>query len=134
MSLFLADPDHIEMMTGLGRPMLIRFIHETPVIALPGHPTSAFLTLVLGITQLIQGLKGSPCQRQYKQTVRMAVSFPSRKEREQFFPVSIRDGRATPTGGMSWSFQTLFDSDGIIKVPIGKELLMENEEVEVIIW
>lgn len=131
---FLADPDHIEVMAGLGRPVLIRFVHETPVIALPGHPTSAFLILVLGITQLIQGLKGSPCQKQYKQTVRMAVRLPSRREREQFFPVRIRDGRATPIGGVTWSFQTLLDSDGIIKVPIGKELLVENEEAEVIIW
>lgn len=130
----LADPDHIEITTGLGRPVLIRFIHETPVIALPGHPTSAFLILVLGITQLIQGLKGSPCQRQYKQTVQMAVSLPSRKEREQFFPVRIEDGRATPIGGVSWSFQTLFNSDGIIRVPIGKDLIVENEEVEVTVW
>ena len=130
----LADPEHMEIMAGIGRPMLIRFIHETPVIALPGHPTSAFLILVLGITQLIQGLKGSPCQKHYKQTVRMAVDLPSRKEREQFFPVQIRDGKARPVGGVSGSFQTLLDSDGIIKVPIGKELLIEGEEVEVIIW
>jgi len=130
----LADPGHVEIIAGVGRPMVIRFIHKTPVIALPGHPTSAFLILVLGITQLIQGLKGSPCQKQYKQSVKMTVELPSRKEREQFFPVRIRDGKATPVGGVSGSFQTLFDSDGIIRVPIGKDLLMEEEEVEVIVW
>jgi molybdopterin molybdotransferase len=79
---------------------------------------------VLGVTQLIQGLKGSPCQKHYKQSVKMAVDLPSRKEREQFFPVHIRDGEAMPVGGVSGSFQTLLGSDGIIKVPIGKELLM----------
>jgi molybdopterin molybdotransferase len=101
--------------------MVIRFIHGKPVIALPGHPTSAFLILVLvASTQLIQGLKGSPCQKQYKQSVQMEVDLPSRIEREQFFPVRIRDGRAMLVGGVSGSFQTLFDSDGIIRMLIGK--------------
>jgi len=130
----LADPDTIEIMTGVGRPLVIRFIRGKPVIALPGHPTSAFLILVLGVTQLIQGLKGSPCQKQYKQSVKMAVELPSRKERDQFFPVRIRDGKATPVGGVSGSFQTLLESDGIIRVPIGTDLLVEDEEVEVIVW
>jgi molybdopterin molybdotransferase len=130
----LAEPNQIEIMTGVGRPMVIRFIHGKPVIALPGHPTSAFLILVLGITQLIQGLKGSPCQKQIRQSVQLEVDLPSRIEREQFFPVRIRDGRAMPVGGVSGSFQTLFASDGIIRVPIGKELLVKDEEVEVIVW
>jgi molybdopterin molybdotransferase len=130
----LADPAQVEIMTGVGRPMVIRFIHGKPVIALPGHPTSAFLILVLGVTQLIQGLKGSPCQKQYKQSVQMAGDLPSRKDREQFFPVRIRDGKATSVGGVSGSFQTLLDSDGIIKVPVGTDLVMEGEEVEVIVW
>ena len=37
------------------------------------------------------------------------------------FSVRIRDERATPVGGVNWSFQTLFDSDRITKVPIGKK-------------
>jgi molybdopterin molybdotransferase len=130
----LGEPDAPGIMVGPGRPTLVRFVYGTPVIALPGHPTSAFLILVLGISQLLQGLKGSPCQKHYKQTVQMAVPLPSHADRDQYFPVSIQNGIATPIGGVSGSFSTLLNSDGIVHVPIGKSSLAPGEEVEVIVW
>ena len=122
------------IMVGPGRPTLVRFVYGTPVIALPGHPTSAFLILVLAISQLLQGLKGSPCQKHYKQTVQMAIPLPSYTDRDQYFPVNIRNGMATPIGGISGSLSTLLNSDGIVHVPIGKSGLTQGEEVEVIVW
>ena len=117
-----------------GKPTIIGQIENIPVIGLPGHPASTFMVLSLVVIHLIQALKGSPCQKVYKQKIRMATSVPSEQGREHYLRVRIEGDCATPVLGKSGLMNTLAWSDGIIKIPAGDEGYEEGDEVEVMLW
>ncbi len=130
----LGDQDQPCIILGPGKPTIIRFIQGTPVIGLPGHPVSSFLILTLVLTQLIQGLKGSPCQRRYRQIVTMGEDIMIKPGKEHFHLVRIQDGYATTVGGVPGLLSTLLQSDGIIRIPAGTEKISRGDLVEVIVW
>ncbi len=117
-----------------GKPTIIGQVDDVPVIGLPGHPTSTFMSLTLVGVHLIQALKGAPCQKRLMKTVKMASSVESEKGREQYVRVKIDNNMATPVTGKSGLLNTLAWSDGIIKLAIGCEGYEAGDEVEVMIW
>ena len=117
-----------------GKPTIIGTIGTIPIIGLPGHPASTFMVLSLVVIHLVQAMKGSPCQRTYKKTVRMATNVPSERGREHYIRVRIEGNLATPILGKSGLLNTLSQSDGIVKIPAGKEGCEAGEEVEVMMW
>jgi molybdopterin molybdotransferase len=117
-----------------GKPTIIGKIQEVPVIGLPGHPASTFMVLSLVVIHLLQALKGSPCQKTYKQKIRMATSVPSEQGREHYLRVRIEGDSATPVLGKSGLMNTLAWSDGIIRIPAGDEGYEAGDEVEVMLW
>jgi molybdopterin molybdotransferase len=64
----------------------------------------------------------------------LAENVPSARGREDYVRVRMRDGKAYPEFGKSGLINTLIRSDGIIRIPAGKEGLDEGECVEVILW
>jgi molybdopterin molybdotransferase len=117
-----------------GKPTILGRAQNKPVIGLPGHPASAFIvSLVIGGV-VIQELLGEDESRPCTVRARLARNIPSTKGREDYVRVTVRDRVADPVFGKSGLLNTLVRSDGIVRIPAGREGLEVNEEVEVMLW
>ena len=63
----------------------------------------------------------------------MGTDFSRRKsERDSFIPVSVREGKVYPQEYHgSGHIHALANADGFIKIPVGKTILKEGEQVDV---
>jgi molybdopterin molybdotransferase len=117
-----------------GKPTILGRAGEKPVIGLPGHPASAFIVLLVIGSVVLRGLLGEDEIRPCTVKARLARNIPSTKGREDYVRVMVKDGLADPVFGKSGLLNTLVRSDGIVRIPAGREGLEVNEEVEVILW
>jgi molybdopterin molybdotransferase len=117
-----------------GKPTILGKAGNKPVIGLPGHPASAFIVLLVIGNLVLQGLLGEDKIRSCTVRARLARNIPSTKGREDYVRVIVNDGLADPVFGKSGLLNTLVRSDGIVRIPAGREGLEVNEEVEVILW
>ncbi len=130
----LGDKDRPGIVLGPGKPTHLRFVNGTPVIGLPGHPVSSFLILTLVFSNLIQGLKGSPCQPKVKQLVTMGEDLIINPNKEHIHLAKIQDGVATTVNIIPGLLGNLLQSDGILKIESGTTKISKGDQVEVIIW
>jgi molybdopterin molybdotransferase len=117
-----------------GKPTIIGHAGEKPVIGLPGHPASAYIVALVIVGPLLAEMTGERQPVLLTRTMLLAENVPSARGREDYVRVRIRDGKAYPEFGKSGLINTLIRSDGIIRIPAGKEGLDEGECVEVILW
>lgn len=117
-----------------GKPTIIGRCGEKPVIGLPGHPASAFIVLLVIGRHLLTGMTGQQDAEFRKVPARLATNVASAKGREEYVRVALKDGVATPLFGKSGLLNTLVRSNGVVKVPAGREGLERDEQVEVILW
>jgi molybdopterin molybdotransferase len=117
-----------------GKPTILGKAGGKPVIGLPGHPASAFMVLLVIGNAALQGLLGEDKIKSCTVRARLARNIPSTKGREDYVRVIVKDGLADPLFGKSGLLNTLVRSDGIVRIPAGREGLEVNEEVEVILW
>jgi molybdopterin molybdotransferase len=134
----VGDYDHVKSVVGEagdvgfwrvrlrpGKPLLFGSIGGTPLIGLPGNPTSAAVTFELFVRPAIRAALGAAPYRPTIEAIADA-SFDNRGGRRTYFRVSLtyRDGafHAAPAGGQdSAMIGTLSRADG---------LLMVSEEVD----
>ncbi len=117
-----------------GKPTILGRAGAKPVIGLPGHPASAFIVLLVIGSVVLRGLLGEDEIRPCTVKARLARNIPSTKGREDYVRVMVKEGLADPVFGKSGLLNTLIRSDGIVRIPAGREGLEVNEEVEVILW
>jgi molybdopterin molybdotransferase len=117
-----------------GKPTIIGRAGGKPVIGLPGHPASAYIVALVIVRPLLAEMTGERDPGLPATTLILAENVPSARGREDYIRVRIHDGKAYPEFGKSGLINTLIRSDGLIRIPAGKEGLEEGESVEVILW
>lgn len=117
-----------------GKPTIIGRAGGKPVIGLPGHPASAYIVALVIVRPLLAEMTGERDPGFPVRTLTLAENVPSARGREDYIRVRIHDGKAYPEFGKSGLINTLIRSDGLIRIPAGKEGLEEGECVEVILW
>jgi molybdopterin molybdotransferase len=66
---------------------------------------------------------------------KLVTSINSEKGREEYVRVKlVAEDEAMPLFGKSGLLNTIVESDGVIKIPAGREGLEAGEEVEVFLW
>lgn len=118
-----------------GKPILLAVIDGTPIVVLPGFPTSAVFTFHEFVAPLLRRLAGLSAGD--IRTVRAAApmritSVPGRTE---YTLVDLVEGDtglvAYPLGAGSGSVTAFARADGFIRIPSNHEYLEEGTEVEV---
>lgn len=117
-----------EKRTTIGR------IGDVLVIGLPGHPAATFMVLTLVVIHLIQAMKGSPCQRVYRRMVRLADHLHASPRSDRYIRVALTGDTAVPVFGKAGLMNILRESDGIVRIPAGRNGFQAGDMVEVMIW
>ena len=117
-----------------GKPTIIGRCGHLPVMGLPGHPASAFIVLMVIGRHLLAGMTGETVAEPRTVPAKLALNVPSAKGREDYVRVWVENGIATPLFGKSGLLNTLVQSNGVVRVPAGREGLETGETVDVIPW
>jgi putative molybdopterin biosynthesis protein len=110
-------------------------IGRTPLVILPGFPTSATVTFHEFVQPLVRAMAG--LNREEQQTIpgRAAVRVNSRKGQLEYVLVHVVRGpagyTAYPIGKGSGSMTTFSQADGFLKIPTNQEMLGKDEAVQV---
>jgi putative molybdopterin biosynthesis protein len=118
-----------------GKPILLAVIDGTPIVVLPGFPTSAVFTFHEFVAPLLRRLAGlSPGDVRSVQalTPLRITSVPGRAE---YTLVDLVEGEAGlvayPLGAGSGSVTAFARADGFIRIPANEEYLEDGAEVDV---
>jgi putative molybdopterin biosynthesis protein len=118
-----------------GKPLCLGAVGRTPVVILPGFPTSATVTFHEFVQPLIRAMAGLNREERHTVPARAAVRFNSRKGQLEYVLVHIVRGKdgytAYPIGKGSGSMTTFSQADGFLKIPTNQEMLAKDEVVQV---
>ncbi len=117
-----------------GKPTIIGRVGKVPAIGLPGHPASSFVVLIVVAGPMLAALSGDLTDRSRRVRARLAENVPSARGREDYVRVTVRDGEARPLFAKSGLLNSLVRSDGLLRVPAGREGFETGDEVEVLLW
>lgn len=113
-----------------GKPTLFGSAEGKPVFGLPGNPVAAYFIFHLLARPLIASMLGAELEER-RVSVPIARAVPSNHGREEYVPVTLRDGEAQPIASKSGLITTLARGDGYIVIARDKEGLRQGELVEV---
>ncbi|NBG87048.1 molybdopterin biosynthesis protein [Isachenkonia alkalipeptolytica] len=108
-----------------GKPIILGFIQNKPVIGIPGYPVSAFIDFKYFVQPLIEDLAGRKATTEKNLTVTLSRRIVSSLKHEEF--VRIKAGKvedsyvATPLSRGAGVSTSLVKADGILRIPKGLE-------------
>jgi putative molybdopterin biosynthesis protein len=103
-----------------GKPLCLAVIARTPLIVLPGFPTSAIFTFHAFVAPVIRALAGLPAEAAQTVQARVPLRLPSELGRQEFVLVSLVEGEdglvAFPSGKGSGAVTAFSQSDGFFAI------------------
>jgi len=123
-----------------GKPTLIARARRTPILGLPGNPTSALVIFELFGVPLLRRLGGEPEAQAFaphhQRTARMATAVQSQVGREDWIRVALEetprgDPIARPVTGGSGEIFSFVRADGLVCIPPKSNGLAARASVQV---
>ncbi len=114
-----------------GKPMVFGRVGNTPVLGMPGYPTSCLSNAYLFLVPLLRRLARLPEHTPASVRVPLARRVVSTTGRHQFYTVRLEDGRAVPAFKASGDITSMAHADGYIEIPAQTDLVDAGEIVEV---
>jgi molybdenum cofactor synthesis domain-containing protein len=117
-----------------GKPTLFGTIDGTPVLGMPGYPTSCLSNSYMLVVPLLRRLARLP------EAVRRVVSLPAGQRivsttgRHQFYTVRVVDGTAMPAFKASGDITSMSQADGYIEIPAQTDIVEKGQLVDVILF
>lgn len=120
-----------------GKPLCLAVSGKTPVVVLPGFPTSAIFTFHEFVAPVIRALAGKSDDEAPRTRARLPFGITSENGRTEYVLVRLltdADGALTayPLGKGSGSVTTWSHADGYFVIPESVEMLDEGEVVSVL--
>jgi len=105
-----------------GKPLCLAAVGATPVVVLPGFPTSAVFTFHEFVVPVIRALAGLPPREEAEVAATLAVRTPSELGRTEYVMVSLAEApggglAAFPLGKGSGSVTAFSQADGFFPIP-----------------
>lgn len=118
-----------------GKPLCLGVIGTTPIVVLPGFPTSAIFTFHAFVAPVIRARAGLPPEAAQTLTARVPVRIASELGRKEFVLVSLIESDegaiAFPTGKGSGSVTSFSQADGFLEIDALTSSLDANSVVDV---
>ncbi|MBI1202395.1 MAG: molybdopterin biosynthesis protein [Rhodopseudomonas sp.] len=118
-----------------GKPLCLGVVGKTPLVVLPGFPTSAIFTFHAFVAPVIRAFAGLPPEAAQTVQARVPVRIASELGRKEFVLVSLiesEDGPiAFPTGKGSGSVTSFSQADGFLEIDALATALDANSESQV---
>ena len=117
-----------------GKPTAFGHIGATPVLGMPGYPTSCLSNAYLLLVPLLRRMAHLPPHRTQTLALPAAHRFASVGSRHQFYSVRVVDGAAVGAFKASGDITSMSQADGYIEIPMGVDAVEEGEQVEVTLF
>lgn len=114
-----------------GKPTLFGKVDGTPVIGMPGYPTSCLNTAQQLIRPALRKMARLPPPSERKVEAVLSKRVTSSLGRKQFMTVYIDGKEAFPVYKQSGAITSMAEADGYFEIPENKELVDKGEEVTV---
>ena len=118
-----------------GKPVLLGWVHNTPVLGIPGYPVSAFITFTIFAKTLIFAYQGLEVPEPEFIAAKMSRQVASSLGQEEFLRVKL--GKvgdtmiATPVSRGAGILMSLVRADGFVRIPAMSEGFGTGSEVRV---
>ncbi len=122
-----------------GKPVLFGRLGQTPLLGLPGNPVSTFVTFNLLCRPLLYRLLGAEGSPLLRIPVRSDFTYRKSAMLREFVRVSLVRGE-TGLGAILFRSQlsnlisSLLESDGLLDLPAGTDLVQPGDIHEFIPW
>lgn len=114
-----------------GKPLCLAKSGETPIVILPGFPTSAMFTFHDFVAPLIRAMAGWPAREQADRPARIPVRMPSDPGRTEFVMVALSTGAdglvAYPLSKGSGAVTAFAQADGYVTVEATSDAIQAGE-------
>lgn len=114
-----------------GKPTAFGRIQDTPVLGMPGYPTSCLSNAYMLLVPLLRRMARLPAYVPRTVTATAARRIVSTTGRHQFYPVRLVDGIAHPAFKASGDITSMADADGYIEIPAQTDIVEAGQVVEV---
>ncbi len=114
-----------------GKPTALGRVRGTPVLAMPGNPTSCLSNAYLLLVPMLRQMARLPAHMPRAVTLPLAKRIVSTAGRHQFYTVKVIDGSVVPAFKSSGDITSMSHADGYIEVPAQADGVEAGETVEV---
>ncbi len=117
-----------------GKPTIFGRVRGTPVLGMPGNPTSCLSNAYLLLVPMLRRMARLPIFRPQSTRVPLARRIVSTTGRHQFYTVRIENGTAVPAFKASGDITSMSQADGYIEIPAQTDLVEAGEMVDVMLF
>ena len=114
-----------------GKPTVFGRIDGTPVLGMPGYPTSCLSNAYMLLVPILRRLAHLPPYRPHTVLLPLAERVVSTTGRHQFYTVRVDAGRAVPAFKASGDITSMSLADGYIEIPPQTDIVEKGETVAV---
>jgi molybdenum cofactor synthesis domain-containing protein len=114
-----------------GKPTIFGRVRGTPVLGMPGNPTSCLSNAYLLLIPLLRRIARLPDYHPRTVTVPLARRILSTAGRHQFYPVRVVGGAAVPAFKASGDITSMSQADGYFEIAAETDVVQADELVEV---
>jgi molybdenum cofactor synthesis domain-containing protein len=117
-----------------GKPTALGRVGGTPVLGMPGYPTSCLSNGYMLLAPMLRRMARLPDHRPHRVRASLARRVVSTTGRHQFYTVRLVDGEAIPAFKASGDITSMAHADGYIEIPAHVDIVEAGELVEVVLF
>lgn len=114
-----------------GKPTVFGRVGRTPVLGMPGYPTSCLSNAYMLLVPLLRRMARLPEYRSQVVTLPLSRRVVSTTGRHQFYTVRVEGGQAVPAFKGSGDITSMSQADGYIEIPAQTDIVEAGELVQV---
>ena len=114
-----------------GKPTVFGRVKDTPVLGMPGYPTSCLSNGYMLLVPVLRRMARLPAYQPQVVKVPLASRIVSTTGRHQFYTVRVVDGTAAPAFKASGDITSMAHADGYIEIPAQVDIVEAGELVDV---
>ena len=117
-----------------GKPTVFGLVGKTPVLGMPGYPTSCLSNAYMILVPMLRKMARLPPR--LEKTIELPISrrLVSTIGRVEFHTVKVEGGKAVPVYKESGAITSMANADGYIRIPANVDIIEAGETVQVTLF